>query len=460
MATVSAYRAPFAGGALVAQPLSAPSGIGFRAIAAPLALALMIAGSVALFLRADRTRNALLGRRHREILLNIAGKQRELEASEERFRHLAESTNVIPWTADLDQQRFTYIGPQIEKLSGYAPAAWLAHGFWAQHIHPSDRNRVIKAAMERAKGGKYATLDYRVRADNGKILHVRNMLTIEEEAAENGKRSKKIARGFMLDVTELRKAAAALEIARRKAEEANRVKSEFLANMSHELRTPLNAVIGFSEIMKDEIFGPLDERYREYAESVHASGKHLLELINDVLDLSKIEAGRIELAEEECDVGGLLKECRTLLLERIAAAGLHEKLEIDPRMPRLMIDERRIKQVVLNLMSNAIKFTPPGGFVTLKAKLLPERGALIAVRDTGIGMAPQEIPRALAKFGQIDGELARKHDGTGLGLPIAKSLVEMHGGEFEIWSEKGKGTEMRIWLPLARLVREPGAARG
>ena len=456
---------PLAGGGLLVTNIDLSrqlSDIDARAVIPALLIAVLIGGAFIVYTMGDKARTDQLDRRHQQILRNIAAKQRELEDSEARFSHLAVSTNVIPWAADLDNQRFTYIGPQIEGLTGYTPDAWLAHGFWAQHIHPGDRNRVIKTAMERASGGAYATIDYRIRADNGKILHVRNMLTIEEELVEepDGSPGKicKTARGFMLDVTELRQAAAALEVARRKAEEANRVKSEFLANMSHELRTPLNAVIGFSEIMKDAIFGPLDERYREYAESVHASGKHLLELINDVLDLSKIEAGRIELTEEVCDIGGILKESRTLLLERISAAGLHEVLEIDPKLPKLLIDERRIKQVLLNLMSNAIKFTPPGGTLRLSTQYFRGKGVHVAVRDSGIGMGPEEIPRALAKFGQIDGELARKHDGTGLGLPIAKSLIEMHGGEFDIWSEKGKGTEMRIWLPEFRIVRDTSAA--
>ncbi len=388
------------------------------------------------------------------ISRDIADKQRELEASEARFRHLAESTNVTPWTADLDAQRFTYVGPQIEDLTGFPTSQWTVPGFWADHIHPADRRRVLYEEIPRIPLDHYHTIEYRVRAADGMVLSVRNMLTVVRTVQEHNGRSvaRTQAQGFLLDVTELKRAADALDLAREKAEEANRVKSEFLANMSHELRTPLNAVIGFSEIMKDELFGPLDPQYREYAASIHASGRHLLDLINDVLDLSKIEAGRFEIAAEETDLAALLHECKVLLQERMQSAGLHGRYEIPDDLPPMELDERRVKQVVLNLLSNAIKFTPPGGSVTLRAGRREDGGVSISVIDTGIGMSADEIPRALAKFGQIDGELSRAHDGTGLGLPIAKSLIEMHEGRLEITSEKGKGTEMRIWLPASRVA--------
>lgn len=387
------------------------------------------------------------------IARDIERKQRELDASEARFRHLAESTNVTPWTADLDARRFTYIGPQIEDLTGFPASQWVVPGFWADHIHPGDRQRVLFEEIPKVPFDHYHTIEYRVRAADGAVLNVRNMLTVvrETETVDGREVQRTLAQGFLLDVTELKLAADALQLAREKAEDANRVKSEFLANMSHELRTPLNAVIGFSEIMKDQLFGPLDPQYREYATSIHTSGRHLLDLINDVLDLSKIEAGRFEIAEEETDLGAVLKECAVLLQERMQSAGLHGRHEIPEDLPSMLIDERRIKQVILNLLSNAIKFTPPGGSVTLSAAVKDE-GVVVSVRDTGIGMSAEEIPRALAKFGQIDGDLSRAHDGTGLGLPIAKSLIEMHGGRLEVRSDKGKGTEMRIWLPTNRIV--------
>ncbi|MEM9725538.1 MAG: ATP-binding protein [Pseudomonadota bacterium] len=422
-----------------------------------------LAGAVllsALFLaHASRAgaRAAAESARSAKMLKGVAAQQRELERSEERFRHLAEATDVIPWTADLEAQHFTYIGRQIDELSGFPAEAWRASGFWVQHVHPKDRQRVLVEGVAEAEANRYATVNYRIRGANGRILHVRNTLSVQQERGKDG-RVRRVATGFLLDMTDTRRAEATLLVARRRAEEANQVKSEFLANMSHELRTPLNAVIGFSEIMKDALFGPLDDRYREYAANVHASGKHLLSLINDVLDLSKIEAGRVELADEPTDLGEMLRDCRSLLQEQISSAGLHEAFELDADLPAMRIDERRIKQVVLNLLSNAIKFTPPGGRITLGAKRVPGIGVRVWVRDTGVGMAEEDIPRALSKFGQIDGDLARKHQGTGLGLPIAKSLVEMHGGTFEIISALNEGTEVRLSLPEKRFVESDRAA--
>lgn len=424
---------------------------------APALIATVLLGAAFLWYARRLERRAGEDRRDRaRALREIDAKSRELEENRARFQHLAESTKLIPWTADLGRQRFTYLGPQIEALTGYPASAWRAAGFWAQHVHPKDRRRVMAAISDTAPGS-YVSIDYRIRAANGATLHMRNMLSIDAKRAEGSEMAAeskpgKVARGFLMDVTEMKRAAAALEIARQRAEEANRIKSDFLANMSHELRTPLNAVIGFSEIMKDELFGPLDAQYREYAESVHASGRHLLDLINDVLDLSKIEAGRVDLAEEETDAAALLRECQLLLRERTESAGLFERSQIDDALPPLFIDPRRIKQVILNLLSNAIKFTPAGGSVTLGAEHKPGRGVRIWVRDTGVGMSAEDIPKALSKFGQVDSDLTRQHDGTGLGLPIARSLMEMHGGALRIRSAPGNGTEISLYLPEERII--------
>ncbi len=386
---------------------------------------------------------------------NFKKRTGELKRSEERFRRLAESTNVVPWAADLSDQRFTYIGPQIAKMTGYPVSSWCAAGFWVGHVHPEDRHKTFVEGFKNLGDGEYAMLEYRIRSADGQIIHIRNMLTIAPK-----KDGSRIAQGYMLDITEMKTAQAKLDDARRQAEEANKTKSEFLANMSHELRTPLNAVIGFAEVMKDELFGPMGERYKDYAESVHSSGKHLLDLINDVLDLSKIEAGKIELIEEETDISTLLSKCRTVLHERASSAGLHIRLEIPAPLPTVIVDGRRIKQVILNLMSNSIKFTVPGGRITLRAELKAPQGLCITVGDTGVGMTKQELEIALEQFGQIDNELSRNHSGTGLGLPITRSLVELHGGELEIDTRKGVGTSAHVWIPLTRVVSLNGAKDG
>lgn len=382
----------------------------------------------------------------------LAKRNHRLKEEAKRYKYLTESTNVIPWSANLTKQRFEYVGPQIEDLTGYPAESWTTQGFWLHHIHPDDRMNIIRESLGSLKAGEYTTLTYRIRAANGHVLYIRNMITLGHvrKDPKTGKKGDQYAQGFILDVTEMRRAQDAVEEARRQAEEANKTKSEFLANMSHELRTPLNAIIGFSEIMREEIFGPIDPRYKEYSESIHSSGKHLLDLINDVLDLSKIEAGRIELTKEDTDILQMLNSCRTLLNERATSAGLTIEVDVDASLPRVLVDSRRIKQIIINLMSNSIKFTEPGGKLTMEGFLDAQNRMAIRVSDTGIGMSPEEIPIAMKKFGQIDGELARKHQGTGLGLSIASSLAELHGGSLDMQSEKGKGTSITIFLPSHR----------
>jgi signal transduction histidine kinase len=235
------------------------------------------------------------------------------------------------------------------------------------------------------------------------------------------------------------------------AQTADRAKSEFLANMSHELRTPLNAIIGFSEILKGEVLGPLGgAKYQQYAEDIHGSGRHLLEIINDILDLSRIEAGHMELNETMVAPAAVIAACNTLVRQRAEAAQLDLTIEQDPSLPRLRADERVLKQVLLNLLSNAIKFTAPGGLVRLRTERAPDGGFRVIVADTGIGIAPADIPRVLMPFGQVDGSLARSYEGTGLGLPLAKSLIELHGGRLDVASELGRGTTITVSLPAER----------
>jgi signal transduction histidine kinase len=240
---------------------------------------------------------------------------------------------------------------------------------------------------------------------------------------------------------------------REAAELATRAKSEFLANMSHELRTPLNAVIGFSEAIKLGIFGPIGSRYREYGGHILSSGAHLLQLVNDLLDLSKLESGRFELEEAATDIPGVIGAALRLVrpLAADAKVTLHE--EIAPGLPRVYADERRLQQVLLNLTANAVKFTPPGGAICVSA--CEERGEfLIRVSDTGTGMAKDQIPLALEPFRQLNSQFRSKHQGTGLGLPIAKDLIELHGGTFAIKSEVGVGTTVTISLPPRRIIRD------
>ena len=237
------------------------------------------------------------------------------------------------------------------------------------------------------------------------------------------------------------------------AEMASRTKSQFLANMSHELRTPLNAVIGFSEIMEAQMFGPLGSpQYKEYATDIKTSGKHLLGIVNDVLDLSKVEAGRIELKETVIEIPELLASCERLVKESARAGELELAFKIFPDLPYLMADQRLVKQVLVNLLSNAVKFTHQGGEILVTATTAPGVACRIEVRDNGIGMLPAHIDKALQPFAQIENAAQSNHKGTGLGLPLSKSLVELHGGTFEIESQLGAGTKIIVTFPAERAV--------
>src|SRR5487761_621861 len=255
--------------------------------------------------------------------------------------------------------------------------------------------------------------------------------------------------------------ADALRDAKEDAEDgetASRAKSLFLANMSHELRTPLNAVIGFSQLMRDAVLGPLDSRYQDYANDIHGSGAYLLRLINDILDTSKIDAGQMHLDQDRIDLVELVGECERLLLDRAHDGGVSVAYEIGRSLPLIVGDRLRIKQVLLNLLVNAIKFTPAGGTVRLSAVASQQQGVSIVIADNGIGMEPASTARALEPFQQLDNSLARRYEGTGLGLPLAKSLVELHGGKLTIESDLGKGTRVHVWLPPERLLDEYPAA--
>ena len=250
--------------------------------------------------------------------------------------------------------------------------------------------------------------------------------------------------------------AGDLQIACDQAKTANRSKTEFLAAMSHELRTPLNAIIGFSEIMKNETFGPVGSvEYREYAGDIHGSGQHLLELINDILDLSKVESGAQELFEDDIEVPKVTETVLRLVRQSAKEREVELELDLPDGLPLLNGDETKVKQILTNLLTNAIKFTDSGGTVTLRAWCDADSGFVFQIADTGIGIAPDDIPKALAQFGQIDSGINRKYEGTGLGLPLTKALVELHGGNLDLQSQVGVGTTVTVRFPAARIVQVP-----
>ena len=231
-------------------------------------------------------------------------------------------------------------------------------------------------------------------------------------------------------------------------EAANRHKSEFLANMSHELRTPLNAIIGFSEVLQERLFGELNDKQAEYTDDILTSGRHLLSLINEILDLSKVEAGRMELETATFDLPLAIDNARTFVRERATNHGITLNVKVDEQLGDIVGDERKIKQILLNLLSNAVKFTPEGGRITINAR--PINGAVeISVTDTGIGIAEEDQPKVFEEFRQVGSDNAKKVEGTGLGLTLAKKFVELHGGRIWVESEVGKGSTFVFTLPTA-----------
>ena len=260
---------------------------------------------------------------------------------------------------------------------------------------------------------------------------------------------------LQMNVRHMQNRALDLDEARRTAEQANTAKSQFLASMSHELRTPLNAILGFSEIIRDESLGRIEiPKYREYADDIHQSGLHLLNVVNDVLDMAKIEAGKIELHDQEIVIGESIERSIKFVATLAATADIALEMQVPAGLPLVRADDVKLQQVLLNLLSNAVKFTPGGGRIRVDVAADWRHGLTITVADNGIGIAPDDISRVLQPFGQADSGFARKYNGTGLGLPLARSIIELHGGELTLDSAVGVGTAVRLRLPADRLIAD------
>jgi signal transduction histidine kinase len=259
----------------------------------------------------------------------------------------------------------------------------------------------------------------------------------------------RIAAGSVRQRRLLAVALGQVEAKSREVEAANRHKSEFLANMSHELRTPLNAIIGFSEVLSQQMFGAINPKQGEYLDDIQTSGQHLLSLINDILDLSKVEAGKMDLQLSRFSLAAALESVLLMVRERAAGRGIGLTTAIDPTIGQLEADERKVKQIVLNLLTNAVKFTPVGGKVTLEAAR-DGAGVVVAVKDTGVGIAPADQARVFEEFTQASGAATPEQEGTGLGLTLSRKLVELHGGRIWVESELGKGSTFTFTLPEVR----------
>jgi PAS domain S-box-containing protein len=294
------------------------------------------------------------------------------------------------------------------------------------------------------KDGRWALISHHRTSDGGYVSIRADITALKHREAELELAKRQLEER----AAELTRLAEDRDRARRAADEANRGKSRFLANMSHELRTPLTAILGFSDVMSGEIFGPIQPpRYREYINLIHESGEHLLSLINDILDLSKIEAGKMQIVVQPVSTAELVRQSSGLMRVMATERGIDLALQVAPDCQMLHADERAARQIILNLLSNAIKFTPAGGRVTLAVHKVADEGVEISVTDTGIGMSPDEADRALQLYVQVDSDVARMALGTGIGLPLVKALAELHGGDIRLDSKKGKGTTVSVFLP-------------
>ena len=380
-----------------------------------------------------------------EFAARQSGEQ-TLRESEERFRAVVNHSPAKIHIKDAEG-RYILVNPLAEELFGVTDAE--ARGKTTHEIFPEntadafvghdrmviDSGRAVEQEEEwhREDGiHTYLTVKFPIFDEAGRVAGVGAVGT---------------------DITERKRAEETVLAAKEEAELANRAKSEFLAAMSHELRTPLNAIIGFSEIIKNETFGPVGSpKYREYVADINDSGLHLLDLINDILDLSKIESGTDELHEDKIEVPEIIRSALKLVGHRAEQGRIKLELELPDQLPALRADERKLKQILVNLLSNAVKFTDAGGEVTLRAWCRMDSGYVIQIVDTGIGIAPEDIPKALSRFGQVDADLNRQYEGTGLGLPLTKALVELHGGVLDLQSEVSVGTTVTVRFPAERIV--------
>jgi len=366
-----------------------------------------------------------------------------LRDSEARFRDFARTSSDWFWETD-EQHRFTFVSDEIRSFGQ----------------DPSDRigRRRQELATDRPEDMRlwdehYAVLDrhepFRNFVYARKIVGPERMVSISGNPIFDASGRFLGYRGTTRDVTEEILAERGLREAKTAAEAANRAKSQFLANMSHELRTPLNAVLGFSEMLAQRLVGPLGEKQVEYVDIIYRSGSHLHDIINDILDLAKVDAGKLDLnLEDGVDSCAIINTCVALMKERANAGELRLSVNIEPGLLGIVADPMRLKQILLNLLSNAVKFTEPGGSVVITVRQPGPDTIAFEVCDTGVGMSEAEIKIALEPFGQVDAGFSRRHEGTGLGLPLASRLAELHGGSFQIGSRKGHGTTATLTLPV------------
>ena len=389
--------------------------------------------------------------------LRDADARRSRREAETRYQLLVERLPMIVYLSPVDNmQHTTYVSPQIEIILGYTPKEWLANPkFWQTRLHPNDREGVIHTVEESERTGDPSSMEYRMLARDGKIVWFHDQAVL----LRDDKGQPLYWQGIKVDVTTRKQAEAEIlslnaELERRvqerttELERALRAKDEFLASMSHELRTPLNAILGLSESLAEHVAGPLNEKQQRYVKTISESGNHLLSLINDILDLARIESGQVVLNISEVDLQQVCQASLRMINQMAHKKEQEVTLEIEDGIDFIWVDERRLKQILVNLLSNSVKFTPAGGKLGLQVKgSLKEKSVMFIVWDNGIGISENDLKRLFKPFVQLNSSLSREAPGTGLGLALVAQMARLHGGSVRVESQVDEGSRFIVTLP-------------
>ena len=389
--------------------------------------------------------------------LRDAEARRSRREAESRYQSLVERLPMIVYVSPVDNNyHTTYVSPQVQTILGYTPEEWLADPeFWQTRLHPNDREGVLHTVAESARTGEPSSMEYRMLARNG------NEVWFHDQAVllRNDKGQPLYWQGIKVDVSTRKQAEAEIlqlnaELERRveertrELERALRAKDEFLASMSHELRTPLNAILGLSESLAENVAGPLNEKQQRYVKTISESGSHLLSLINDILDLARIESGQVVLNITEVQLQQVCQASLRMINQLAHKKQQEVSLEIEDDIDSIWVDERRLKQILVNLLSNAVKFTPAGGKLGLNVHADPrEKRVMFTVWDNGIGISENDFTRLFQPFVQLDSSLSREAPGTGLGLALVAQMARLHGGSVSVESQLSEGSRFTVTLP-------------